>query len=60
MRIIVIGFVILCGQGCVGDDYYAGKKRYGSFVMSAEERYKCEMDSLRPGCQFYMPRQEVK
>lgn len=59
MRIAIVGLVMVCGQGCIGNDYLNERSRFGGVQMSHAERFRCEMDSLRPGCQFVVPRQQV-
>jgi hypothetical protein len=59
MRILMVGLMILFGQGCIKDDYFKERSQFGGVMTNAEERFKCEMDSLRSGCSFIVPRQEV-
>ena len=59
MRIIMIWVLMISIQGCIKDDYLREKSRFGGPMMNDAERYKCHMDSLRPGCGYVVPRQYV-
>lgn len=60
MRMIAVGLAVVFAQGCIGSDSLTGIKfPVGTPAMNDTERFKCDMDSLRPGCQYLVPRQQV-